>query len=198
MNRIASGVALARDLIHTPANDMGPEALEAAALAVAKKYGAKSKVIRGDALLRQNFPLIHAVGRAGPQAPRLVDFTWGPAKAPKITLVGKGVCFDTGGLDINAVLGDAHDEEGYGGRGNSIGPCADDHGCKAESQAACPSADRGEFGLSNSFRPGDVYPSRKGITVEIGNTDAEGSLILADALALGDDEAPISYAILQR
>jgi leucyl aminopeptidase len=190
VNRIASGVALARDLIHTPANDMGPEALEAAALAVAKKYGARAKVIRGDALLRQNFPLIHAVGRAGPQAPRLVDFTWGPARAPKITLVGKGVCFDTGGLDIKPSSAMLMMKKDMAGAATVLGlaQMIMDAKLKVRLRVLLPIVENSVS--SNSFRPGDVYRSRKGITVEIGNTDAEGRLILADALALGDDEAP--------
>ncbi len=190
VKRIAEGVALARDLINTPANDMGPEALEKAAMAVARRYRAKARVIRGDALLHQNFPLIHAVGRAGPQAPRLVDFIWGPARAPRITLVGKGVCFDTGGLDIKPSAAMLMMKKDMAGAATALGlaQMIMDAKLKVRLRVLLPIVENSVS--SNSFRPGDVYPSRKGITVEIGNTDAEGRLILADALALGDDEAP--------
>ncbi len=190
ISRIASGVWLARDLIHTPANDMGPQALEDAALAVAKKYRAKVKTIGGDALLKQNFPLIHAVGRAGPQEPRLVDFTWGVANAPKITLVGKGVCFDTGGLDIKPSSAMLMMKKDMAGAATALGlaQMIMDAKLKVRLRVLLPIVENSLS--SNSFRPGDVYPSRKGITVEIGNTDAEGRLILADALALADDEEP--------
>ena len=141
--------------------------------------------IVGDELLTQNFPLIHAVGRASPRAPRLVDFTWGDPAAPKITLVGKGVCFDTGGLDIKPVVRHADHEEGHGRRRLRARRRAHDHGREAEGAAARADPGGRECGRrATSFRPLDVYKSRKGITVEIGNTDAEGRLVLADALAL--------------
>ncbi len=190
ISRIAAGVWLARDLIHTPANDMGPQALEDAALAVARKYRAKVKTVRGSALLKQNFPLIHAVGRAGPQEPRLVDFTWGAASAPRITLVGKGVCFDTGGLDIKPSSAMLMMKKDMAGAATVLGlaQMIMDAKLKVRLRVLLPIVENSVS--SNSFRPGDVYPSRKGITVEIGNTDAEGRLILADALALADNETP--------
>ena len=116
--RIAEGIFLARDLINTPPNDMGPEELASAARDLAKKHGAKFSVIVGDALLKANYPLIHAVGQGSDRAPRLIDFTWGRADAPKVTLVGKGVCFDTGGYDLKPVVRHAVDEEGHGRRGH--------------------------------------------------------------------------------
>jgi leucyl aminopeptidase len=176
LSRIAEGVTLARDLINTPANDMGPAELADAAKALADRHGAAFHVIVGDELLKQNFPLIHAVGRAATRPPRLIDITWGDLGAPKITLVGKGVCFDTGGLDIKPDAGMLNMKKDMGG-------------------AACvrlrvliPAVENAISG--DAFRPLDVYKSRKGITVEIGNTDAEGRLVLADALALADEEAP--------
>ena len=190
VQRIAAAVAMGRDLINTPANDMGPEALEAAALAVARRYKAKAGVVRGEALLKQNFPLIHAVGRAGPQAPRLVDFSWGNARAPKVTLVGKGVCFDTGGLDIkpsSAMLMMKKDMAGAA-TALALAQMIMDAKLDVRLRVLLPIVENSVG--SNSFRPGDVYPSRKGITVEIGNTDAEGRLVLADALALADDDRP--------
>lgn len=190
VHRMADAICMARDLVNTPANDMGPDALEAAALACAKEFGARTKVIRGDDLLKRNFPLIHAVGRAAAQAPRLVDLTWGDAKAPKITLVGKGVCFDTGGLDIkpsSAMLLMKKDMAGAA-VALALGRMIMDAGLKVRLRILLPIVENAVSAAS--FRPGDVYPSRKGLTVEIGNTDAEGRLILADALALADDEEP--------
>ena len=188
--RIAEGLALARDLINTPANDMGPQALETAALALARKHRASASVIRGDALLKKNFPLIHAVGKASAQAPRLVDFTWGPRNAPKVTLVGKGVCFDTGGLDIkpsSAMLLMKKDMAGAA-TALALAHMIMDARLPVRLRVLLPIVENAIS--APAFRPGDVYPSRKGLTVEIGNTDAEGRLILADALALGDAEAP--------
>lgn len=190
LNRIADALCMARDLVNTPANDMGPEALEAAALDIAKQFGARAKVIRGDDLLKRNFPLIHAVGRAAAQAPRLVDFSWGPANAPKVTLVGKGVCFDTGGLDIkpsSAMLLMKKDMAGAA-VALALARMIMDAGLKVRLRVLLPIVENAVSAAS--FRPGDVYPSRKGLSVEIGNTDAEGRLILADALALADEEEP--------
>ncbi len=190
LERIAAAIAQGRDLINTPTNDMGPEALEAAALRVAKTYGAKTRVIRGQQLLKQNFPLIHAVGRAGAQEPRLVDFTWGNAKHPKVTLVGKGVCFDTGGLDIkpsSAMLLMKKDMAGAA-TALSLAQMIMDAKLPVRLRVLLPMVENSIAG--DAFRPGDIYPSRKGHSVEIGNTDAEGRLILADALALGDEESP--------
>jgi leucyl aminopeptidase len=192
LTRIADGVTLARDLINTPANDMGPADLEGAARALAKRHGARFRSIVGGELLKQNFPLIHAVGRAADskRAPRLIELRWGKASDPKIALVGKGVCFDTGGLDIkpdNAMLLMKKDMGGAA----SVLACAHmimDRKLPVNLRVLIPAVENAVAG--DAFRPLDVYPSRKGLNVEIGNTDAEGRLILADALAFADEEAP--------
>ena len=190
LERAAASVAFGRDLVNTPANDMGPEALEVAAVALATQHGAAIRVIRGDELLEQNFPLIHAVGRAAAQAPRLVDFTFGKPDAPKVTLVGKGVCYDTGGLDIKPSSAMALMKKDMAGAATALAIA------RMIMEARLPVRLRVLLPIvensisAASFRTGDVYPSRKGIQVEIGNTDAEGRLILADALALADEEAP--------
>ncbi len=185
-----SAHTLVRDLVNTPTNDMGPGALEEAAAELAGANAAALTVTRGEALLSAGFPMIHAVGRAGAEAPRLIDMTWGSAAAPKITLVGKGVCFDTGGLDIKPSSGMLLMKKDMGGAANVLGLAA------MIMRAALPVRLRVlipavENSISaNSYRPGDVLRSRKGLTVEIGNTDAEGRLVLADALAFADEEAP--------
>lgn len=189
ITRISEGVALARDLINTPSNDMGPAELEDAARALAKQHGAKIAVTIGDDLVK-NFPLIHAVGMASPRAPRLIDMTWGKDSDPKITLVGKGVCFDTGGLDIKNDTGMLNMKKDMGGAATSLGLA---HMIMARKlpvrlRVLIPAVENSISG--SSFRPRDIYTSRKGITVEIGNTDAEGRLVLADALALADEEKP--------
>ena len=147
-------------------------------------------MIRGDELLKQNFPMIHAVGRASAEAPRLIDMVWGDKDAPKVTLVGKGVCFDTGGLDIKPSSGMLLMKKDMGGAANVLGLASMimAAGLKLRLRVLIPAVENAISG--NAFRPGDVLTSRKGITVEIGNTDAEGRLILADALALADDEKP--------
>ncbi|MGI6854069.1 leucyl aminopeptidase family protein [Mesorhizobium sp. 1B3] len=187
---IADGVFLARDLVNTPSNDMGPEALENAVRALAKPHEASVSVIKGDALLAKNFPMIHAVGRASDQAPRLIDLNWGPESAPKVTLVGKGVCFDTGGLDIKPASGMLLMKKDMGGAANVLGLASMimSAGLKVRLRVLIPAVENAISG--NAFRPGDILRSRKGLTVEIGNTDAEGRLILADALALADEEEP--------
>ncbi|HET7678876.1 MAG TPA: leucyl aminopeptidase family protein [Xanthobacteraceae bacterium] len=190
ISRIVEAAFLTRDLINTPANDMGPAELEKAARDVATRFGANINVIVGDDLLARNFPLIHAVGRAAAGAPRLIDMTWGDPKAPKVTLVGKGVCFDSGGLDIkpdNAMLIMKKD---MGGAANvlALAQMAMDAKLKIRLRVLIPAVENAISG--SAMRPLDIYRSRKGITVEIGNTDAEGRLILADALALADEEAP--------
>src|SRR5690348_3700449 len=190
LSRIAEGVALARDLINTPANDMGPAELEQAARDLAAKQGASIRSIVGDDLVKQNFPLIHAVGRASPRAPRLIDLTWGDAAAPKVTLVGKGVCFDTGGLDIKPDAGMLIMKKDMGGAANvlALAHMIMARGLRLRLRVLIPAVENAISG--DAFRPRDVYRSRKGPTVEVGNTDAEGRLILADALALADEEAP--------
>jgi leucyl aminopeptidase len=190
LSRIAEGVALARDLINTPANDMGPAELAGAAQALAQRHGATFHAVVGDELLKQNFPLIHAVGQASPRAPRLIDITWGNPAAPKITLVGKGVCFDTGGLDIKSDAGMLNMKKDMGGAACMLAAAhmIMDAKLKVRLRVLIPAVENAISG--NAFRPLDVYRSRLGLTVEIGNTDAEGRLVLADALALADEEAP--------
>jgi len=190
LSRIAEGVTLARDLINAPANDLGPAELADAAQALASRHGAAFDTIVGDDLLTQNFPLIHAVGHASPRAPRLIDITWGDPTAPKITLVGKGVCFDTGGLDIKSDAGMLNMKKDMGGAACVLAAAhmIMDAKLKLRLRVLIPAVENAISG--DAFRPLDVYKSRKGITVEIGNTDAEGRLILADALALADEEAP--------
>ena len=188
--RIANAVTLTRDLINTPTNDMGPDALEQAARDLASRNGAKISTVEGDALLKQNLPLIHAVGRAGSIAPRLIDLTWGNDRDPKITLVGKGVCFDTGGLDIKPASGMLLMKKDMGGAANVLGLASIimDAKLPVRLRVLIPAVENAIAG--NAFRPSDVLQSRKGLTVEIGNTDAEGRLVLADALALADEEEP--------
>ncbi|TMJ03273.1 MAG: leucyl aminopeptidase family protein [Alphaproteobacteria bacterium] len=190
LSRIAEGVIFARDLINTPANDLGPAELAEAAQALATRHGAAFNVIVGDDLLQQNFPLIHAVGHASPRAPRLIDIAWGDPAAPKITLVGKGVCFDTGGLDIKSDAGMLNMKKDMGGAACVLAAAhmIMDAKLGVRLRVLIPAVENAISG--DAFRPLDVYKSRKGLTVEIGNTDAEGRLVLADALALADEEAP--------
>jgi leucyl aminopeptidase len=190
LSRIVEGVFLARDLINTPANDMGPPELEDAARALANRHGATVRAVIGDDLLKDNFPLIHAVGRAAARAPRLVDITWGDASHPKITLIGKGVCFDTGGLDIKPESGMLNMKKDMGGAACmlALAHMLMDRGSRVRLRVLIPAVENAISGAA--FRPRDVYRSRKGLTVEIGNTDAEGRLILADVIALADEEQP--------
>ncbi len=190
IERIADGVALSRDLINTPASDMGPDALEAAVEKLARSHKAQVSVIGGETLLKKNFPMIHAVGRAASQAPRLIDMQWGPKSAPKVTLVGKGVCFDTGGLDIKPSSGMLLMKKDMGGAANVLGLASMlmTSGIRMRLRVLIPAVENSISG--DAFRPGDILQSRKGLTVEIGNTDAEGRLVLADALAYADEEKP--------
>lgn len=189
ISRIVEAVFMVRDLINTPANDLGPRELEAAARKVAKRFGARMGVTKGDRL-KEEFPLVHAVGQAAKHGPRLIDFTWGNPKHPKVTLVGKGVCFDTGGLNLKPDTAMLLMRKDMGGAASALGLAQLIMGAKLKLRlrVLIPAV---ENSISDeSFRPGDIYKSRKGITVEIGNTDAEGRLILADALALADEEKP--------
>ncbi|MBR1222113.1 leucyl aminopeptidase family protein [Bradyrhizobium sp. U87765 SZCCT0131] len=190
IGRISDAAALARDLINTPANDMGPDELAAAAAALAERFGATYACIVGEDLRAKNFPLIHAVGRASSRAPRLIDLTWGDAAHPRVTLVGKGVCFDTGGLDLKPSGSMLLMKKDMGGAANvlALAQMVMDAGLKVRLRVLIPAVENAVAG--NAFRPLDVFPSRKGPTVEIGNTDAEGRLVLADALALADEDKP--------
>ena len=190
VTRIAESVFLARDLINTPANDLGPAELEQAARELAKQYRAHVAVTAGAKLDERGFTLIRAVGQASTRVPRLIDLNWGDRKHPKVTLVGKGVCFDSGGLDLKTATGMALMKKDMGGAANALALArmVMDAGLPVRLRVLVPAVDNVLSG--DAFRPGDVYRSRKGITVEIGNTDAEGRLILADALALADESAP--------
>jgi len=183
-------ISLARDLITTPSSDMGPAELAAAAQELAKQHKARIKVIVGDDLLKQNYPMVHAVGRASARAPRLIDLTWGRDSDPKVTLVGKGVCFDTGGLDLKPASGMLNMKKDMGGAATVMAVAAMVMANKlpVRLRLLVPAVENSVSG--NAFRPLDVVPTRKGITVEIGNTDAEGRLILCDALHEGASEKP--------
>ena len=187
--RIAEAARLARDLVNTPSNDMGPEELAQAATDVATRYGASFNCIMGEELAR-GFPLIHAVGMASTRAPRLIDFSWGNPAHPKVTLVGKGVCFDTGGLDLKPSAGMLNMKKDMGGAANvlALSQMVMDAKLKLRLRVLIPAVENAVAG--NAFRPLDIFRSRKGLSVEIGNTDAEGRLILADALAYADEEKP--------
>ncbi|MFD1329653.1 leucyl aminopeptidase family protein [Mycoplana ramosa] len=190
IKRQLAGVFLARDLINMPTNDMGPDALEDAFRALGAHYKAKVTVIQGDDLLKENFPLIHTVGRAAAEAPRLLEMRWGKKGHAKVTLVGKGVCFDTGGLDIKPSASMLLMKKDMGGAANVMGLALMimDAKLKIDLRVLVPVVENSIS--SNAFRPGDIYRSRKGLTVQIDNTDAEGRLILADALALADEDEP--------
>jgi leucyl aminopeptidase len=190
ISRMAEAATLARDLINTPANDMGPEELAAAARHLAQRFGADFNCIVGDDLKHRNFPLIHAVGMASPRAPRLIDMSWGNPAHPKVTLVGKGVCFDTGGVDLKSASGMQIMKKDMGGGANvlALALMIMDAKLKVRLRVLIPAVENAVAG--SAFRPLDIFPSRKGPTVEIGNTDAEGRLVLADALALADEEEP--------
>ncbi len=178
IERVADAAMLARDLINTPSNDMGPAELAHAAQAVAERFGASFTCIVGEDLLAQNFPLIHAVGMASSRAPRLIELAWGDPTHPKVTLVGKGVCFDTGGLDLKPSAGMLTMKKDMGGAANvlALAQMVMDAKLKLRLRVLIPAVENAVAG--NAFRPLDIFPSRKGLSVEIGNTDAEGRLIL--------------------
>jgi leucyl aminopeptidase len=190
VERLRLATALARDLVNTPANDMSPEALAQAAIDVARRYGARHRAIVGDDLLKERFTAIHAVGRAAAVAPRLVDMEWGDPKHPKLTLVGKGVCFDTGGLDVKPGSSMLLMKKDMGGAAVALAlaQLVMDAKLPVRLRLILPIVENAIS--ANAYRPGDVLGTRKGLTVEIGNTDAEGRLILCDALALADEDKP--------
>jgi leucyl aminopeptidase len=190
IERVADAVMLARDLINTPSNDMGPAELALAAQLVAERFGASFTCIVGEDLVSRNFPLIHAVGMASSRAPRLIDLAWGDPAHPKVTLVGKGVCFDTGGLDLKPSSSMLTMKKDMGGAANvlALAQMVMDAKLKLRLRVLIPAVENAVAG--NAFRPLDIFASRKGLSVEIGNTDAEGRLILADALAYADEEEP--------
>ncbi|WP_137110829.1 M17 family metallopeptidase [Rhodobacter sp. SY28-1] len=186
---MAEGEALTRDLINTPAEDMGPAELEAAMAALATEFGASFDAIRGEDLLARNFPMIHAVGRASPRAPRLLDLRWGTA-GPRLTLVGKGVCFDTGGLNLKPSSGMNLMKKDMGGAATVLGLArmVMALGLPVQLRVLVPAVENLVAG--NAIKPKDILTSRKGLTVEVNDTDAEGRLVLADALAHACEAAP--------
>lgn len=187
---IAGAIAQGRDLINTPANDLGPNALAKEAVKLAKSFDCTAKEIAGDKLLKKNYPMIHAVGRASGEEPRLIDFSWGDERHPKVTLVGKGVCFDTGGLDIKPDAAMLLMKKDMGGAATAMAAARMIMAAGLKVRLRVLLAIVENSISATAFRPGDVLTSRKGLTVEIGNTDAEGRLILADALARADEGAP--------
>jgi leucyl aminopeptidase len=199
VERLRAATALARDLINTPANDMTPEALANAAIDIGRRYGCRHRQIIGDALLAERFPAVHAVGRASAVAPRVVDMEWGDASHPKVTIVGKGVCFDTGGLDIKPGASMLLMKKDMGGAAVAlaVAQAVMDAKLPIRLRVIIPAVENAIAG--NAFRPSDVLATRKGLSVEVGNTDAEGRLILCDALALADEDKPqllIDFATL--
>jgi leucyl aminopeptidase len=186
----ASATSFARDLINTPANDMGPAELADAATELASRFGARSRVLVGEELRTHDFPLIYAVGAGSPRAPRLVDMRWGEPRGVRVTLVGKGVCFDTGGLDLKPSAGMLLMKKDMGGAACTLALAQLLMRLEVPVQlrVLIPAVENSIDG--NAYRPSDVLRSRKGLSVEIGNTDAEGRLVLADALAEADAERP--------
>jgi leucyl aminopeptidase len=187
---LATAIASVRDLVNTPAEHMGPAELSAAVKLVARQHGAKVKETVGDALLKAGFPAIHAVGRAAARAPRLIELTWGSPKHPKLAIVGKGVCFDSGGLDLKSAEGMRLMKKDMGGAANALGLAQMVMALKlpVRLQLLIPAVENAVSG--NAFRPGDVFKTRKGLNIEIGNTDAEGRVILCDALAYAAESKP--------
>jgi leucyl aminopeptidase len=186
----AQAIWFARELINLPANDLGPADLAGALESLGRAYKGKVSVISGDALLTENFPLVHAVGRASVREPCLATLVWGDKSHPKVTLVGKGICFDSGGLDIKPAQAMATMKKDMGGAATvmALGAMIMATKLPVRLRIVVPAADNAVSG--SAFRPGDIIKSRAGLTVEIGNTDAEGRLVLADALAFADEETP--------
>lgn len=197
--RELDAIALVRDLINTPAGDMLPSHLAESAEKLAAEFGADCEITVGDALLTANFPTIHAVGRASTNAPRLIDLCWGDATHPSVVLVGKGVCFDSGGLDIKGAANMRYMKKDMGGAAHALGLARliMANRLPVHLRVLVPAVENAIAG--NAFRPGDIIRTRKGITVEIDNTDAEGRLVLCDALALACESKPgliIDFATL--
>jgi len=182
-DNMAESIYLVRDLINTPASDMGPGELATAAQALARAFKGRCKITVGDDLLRDNYPMIHAVGRASSRAPRLIDLTWGKARDPRVTIVGKGVCFDSGGLDLKPAGSMLMMKKDMGGAAHALGLArmVMASGLPVRLRVLVPAVENSVSG--DAFRPLDILKSRGGKTVEIGNTDAEGRLVLADALS---------------
>ena len=187
---LATAISAVRDLVNTPAEHMGPAELAEAVKMVAEQHGAKFSQIVGDDLLRANFPAVHAVGRAATRRPRMIELNWGKASDPKLTLLGKGVCFDSGGLDIKGAEGMRLMKKDMGGAANALGLASMIMALQlpVRLQLLIPAVENAISG--NAYRPGDVFKTRKGLHIEIGNTDAEGRVILCDALAYGAEGKP--------
>ncbi len=199
VTRTLEATYLVRDLINTPASDMGPAELAEAASELAAKHEAEIEIIEGEALLDENYPAVHAVGRGSERAPRLIDIRWGDPDAPKVSVVGKGVVFDSGGLDLKSAGGMKLMKKDMGGGAHALGLAhmIMDAKLPVRLRVLVPAVENGVAG--DAMRPLDVLNSRKGITIEVGNTDAEGRLILCDALAEADSEDPellIDFATL--
>jgi len=190
VGRTAEAVFLTRDLINTPAGDLLPDAMEREARALAAEFDAQVETITGDDLLTRNFPMIHAVGRASAIPPRLIDMTWKGGDGASLTLVGKGVCFDAGGLNLKNAGGMSLMKKDMGGAANALGLARMimSAGLPISLRVLIPAVENAVSAAS--FRPGDILTSRKGLTVEIGNTDAEGRLVLADAMTYGGEAKP--------
>ncbi|MDP1900620.1 MAG: leucyl aminopeptidase family protein [Rubrivivax sp.] len=187
---VAAAIASTRDLVNTPAEHMGPAELAEAVRLVARQHGATFKQTVGDKLLAAGFPAIHAVGRAAAREPRLIELNWGKPRHPRVTLVGKGVCFDSGGLDIKGAEGMRLMKKDMGGAANALGLAQLIMALQlpVRLQLLIPAVENAIAG--NAYRPGDVFKTRKGLHIEIGNTDAEGRVILCDALAYGAESQP--------
>jgi leucyl aminopeptidase len=199
VNKLASGVYLTRDLVNTPASDMMPQDISKIMQSLAAEFNADFSEIVGDELLAENYPTIHMVGRASVNEPRLLDLRWGDEKSPLLTLVGKGVCFDSGGLDIKPAAGMRLMKKDMGGAAHVLGLASLIMAFQlpVRLRVLVPAVENAVS--SNAFRPGDIVKTRKGLTVEIDNTDAEGRLVLCDALAEADTEEPdliIDFATL--
>ena len=189
---------LVRDLINTPAEDMGPSELTSAARSLSRRFGARTRVTTGDALLKANYPMIHMVGRASDDAPRLIDMRWG-TRGPRVTLVGKGVCFDTGGLDLKPAAGMLRMKKDMGGAAHVLGLASMIMAAKLPVRLRVLIGAVENAVAGNAYRPLDVLATRKGITVENANTDAEGRLVLGDCLTEASREKPdllLDYATL--
>ncbi|MBL8525845.1 MAG: leucyl aminopeptidase family protein [Betaproteobacteria bacterium] len=197
--KIIAASTLIRDLVNTPTEDMGPQHLAEIAQSLAKEFGATFREWVGDDLLKHNFPAIHAVGRASHRPPRLIELTWGDEKHPRVAIVGKGVCFDTGGLDIKGADGMRHMKKDMGGGAHALGLARLIMAMKLPIRLhmLVPAVENAISG--NAYRPGEIVATRKGIAIEIGNTDAEGRVVLSDALALAAESKPdliIDFATL--
>ena len=187
---LAHAVRLVRDMVNTPAEDMGPEDLSDIAREQAERFGGEFQEFVGEELLAENFPTIHAVGRAAARPPRLLEINWGDPGNPRVAVVGKGVCFDSGGLDIKTAEGMRLMKKDMGGAAHAIGLARliMQRKLPVQLQMLVPAVENAISG--NAFRPGDVLRSRKGLTIEVGNTDAEGRLVLCDALAYAVEGKP--------